>query len=145
MSAFAIACWTWMRLAFVLSPEPLPSALMFCCWSRAHEEISSLHLKRPIVSRSALSSTGRNSVSRNAPKPSSPSQGCRRVPPAGMGYVRLPKRASNSFISLSSPVPVKAVVKLIFASSPTSTPSSVGTRTLSTPTRSPPLGALVMM
>ena len=62
-----------------------------------------------------------------------------------MGYVRLPKRASKSFMSLSSPVPVNAVVKLIFASSPTSTPSSVGTRTLSTPTRSPPLGALVMM
>ena len=84
MSAFAIACWTWMRLAFVWSPELFPSALMFCCWRRAHEEISSLHLKRPIVSRSALSSTGRNSVSRNAPNPSSPSQGCSRVPPVGM-------------------------------------------------------------
>ena len=62
-----------------------------------------MHWNCPIVSRSALSRTGRNSVSRNAPKPSSPSHGCSRVPPPGTGYVRLPKRASNSFISLSSP------------------------------------------
>ena len=41
--------------------------------------------------------------------------------------------------------PVKAVVNEIFASSPTSTPSAVGTRRTSTPTRSPPPGVLVMM
>ena len=53
--------------------------------SSAHEETSCSQRKRPSVSRRALSSTGRNSVSRNAPKPSSPSHGCRRPAWPGTG------------------------------------------------------------
>ena len=88
MSAPPIAFWTSTRLAFVLLPDASSSAPPLL-ESSAHEETSSSQRKRPIVSRSALSSTGRNSVSRNAPKPSSPSHGCSRPawPGHGIGAV----------------------------------------------------------